>query len=89
MKPFDAKEATRDLRMLNEPGYGGGMNICYNDGYFANSLIRKWGMSISELQKRCKNEMRSEKVKELAAQVRALSKKDRALFDGFLIKRKA
>lgn len=41
-------EARRDLEKLLVPGGG---NICYNDGYFANSLVKKWGMSTSDLEK--------------------------------------
>lgn len=29
----------------------GGSNICAGDGYYAQSLVREYGMSISELEK--------------------------------------
>jgi len=31
-------EAKKDLRLLTEPG-----SLCCGDGYYANSLIAKWG----------------------------------------------
>lgn len=50
----DAKrrEALDDLKKLRGlPPYDNWSNICYGDGYFANSLVRRYGMSISELEK--------------------------------------
>ena len=47
-----AKTARDELAMLNgTPPHDHESNICYGDGYFANSLIRKYGMSIEELEK--------------------------------------
>lgn len=44
------KEAIKDLSMLyGLPPYDGGSNICLNDGYFANSLVRKYGMDLTRL----------------------------------------
>jgi len=43
-------DATKDLDVLHGYGPGGRMNPAAGDGYFANSLIRKWGMSIPELE---------------------------------------
>ncbi len=51
MAMFDKAAATRDLDTLNGYGPGGSMNPAAGDGYFANSLERKWSMSIRELEK--------------------------------------
>lgn len=40
--------ARKDLRALNGDD---GFSMVYSDGYFANSLVVKYGMSISELEK--------------------------------------
>jgi hypothetical protein len=48
-----AKEASIDLIKLRDPAYGG-FNLLYGDGYYANSLEEKWGMSIEELDKKTK-----------------------------------
>jgi hypothetical protein len=39
-----------DLDMLNNPARGG-FNLTYNDGWFAQRITRKWGMSSVELAK--------------------------------------
>ncbi len=45
-------QARDDLKMLfGLPPYSGFDNICAGDGHFSNSLVRKYGMSIEELQK--------------------------------------
>jgi hypothetical protein len=45
-------KALDELRMLKgDAPHNGGGNICRGDGYFANSLVRKYGMSISELER--------------------------------------
>lgn len=41
-------EARTDLVVLHDPTPS---NPCYNDGYYAQSLVKKYGMSISELEK--------------------------------------
>lgn len=45
------KQIKEDLRKLDEPLVDGIYNLCYGDGYFANSLKAKYGMSLSELRK--------------------------------------
>jgi hypothetical protein len=47
------EEAKKDLRRLNDPTYGSGYNLSYNDGYFAMSLEDKWG-DLNELGKAIK-----------------------------------
>ena len=42
------KQARKDLFTLYDPTPS---NICYGDGYYANSLVTKYGMSTSELMK--------------------------------------
>jgi len=49
---FNLEEAEKDYKKLTDPSYGG-FNLCYNDNYFAQSLVQKWGMSIHEVKKRC------------------------------------
>lgn len=39
-------EARKDLLALKNPS-----SLCYNDGYYANSLVAKYGMPISDLEK--------------------------------------
>ena len=48
------REAIVDLDKLENPARGG-FNLLYNDGYFAQSLNRKWGMDTAELGKRVKD----------------------------------
>lgn len=38
-------EAKRDLELLNDPRH----LITYQDGYYAQSLVRKYGMSTTDL----------------------------------------
>ena len=46
--------ALDELRMLNgDPPHNVGSNICMGDGYFAQSLVGKYGMSLDELAKAC------------------------------------
>lgn len=40
------KQARDDLASLHDP-----RSLSYNDGYYANSLVSKYGMSVSELEK--------------------------------------
>lgn len=53
MKDAEKKTARDEIRMLeglpphNHPG-----NLCWSDGYFAQSLVRKYGMSLTELKKK-------------------------------------
>lgn len=47
MDPKLAKEARRQLGDLHGDN---GFSMVYNDGIFANSLVSKYGMSISELE---------------------------------------
>lgn len=42
-------EAKRSLHQLFGTG-GAGFSMVYQDGYFANSLVTKYGMSLSELE---------------------------------------
>lgn len=53
--PYDDKtraEIVDKLKMLDGlPPHDGGGNFCRGDGYFANSIIRDYGMSLSELRK--------------------------------------
>lgn len=45
------KEARDEIRMLEGlPPHNTPSNICFGDGYFAKSLIHKYGMSIRELK---------------------------------------
>lgn len=39
------EEVKNDLILLYDP-----RSMCYGDGYYANSLVRKYGMSIAELE---------------------------------------
>ena len=46
------KKARNELAMLHgDPPHNTWSNICYGDGYFANSLVQRYGMSISQLEK--------------------------------------
>lgn len=46
------KQALDDLKILRGlPPYDNWSNICAHDGYFARSLVSKYGMSIAELEK--------------------------------------
>lgn len=47
LTPDRLNEAIKDLEPLHEP-----TSICYNDGIYATSLERKWGMGLSELGKK-------------------------------------
>jgi hypothetical protein len=53
MTDAEKRKARDEIRMLeglpphNHPG-----NLCYGDGYFAKSLVDKYGVSISELKKK-------------------------------------
>lgn len=48
----DEYEANKDLDKLEgKPPYDGGSNICRGDGYFYNSIEKKFGMTIPELRK--------------------------------------
>ena len=59
---MDKKEARKDLMMLHgDPPYNSWSNICYGDGYFAASLVRKYGMSLDELAE--KSGYKSKKLK--------------------------
>lgn len=40
------QEARRELKLLEDP-----TSLCYSDGHFATSLVRKYGMSITDLRK--------------------------------------
>jgi hypothetical protein len=45
------KELEKDFRLLRKPtDKNGGLNMCYGDGYFAKSMVEKYGMSIPELE---------------------------------------
>lgn len=48
MSPDTAKQARRDLGALH--GTNGGFSMVQGDGYFAQSLVNKYGMSTSELE---------------------------------------
>lgn len=45
LPPEKVKEARDDLRSLHDP-----RSLSYNDGYYAKSLVTKWGMSVSDLE---------------------------------------
>jgi len=46
------KTALDDLkRLYGIPPYDTMSNICYSDGYFANSLVHIYGMPLAELEK--------------------------------------
>lgn len=45
------EEARRDILRLEDATDGGGLNFCYNDGYYARSLVDKYQMSIGELKR--------------------------------------
>lgn len=49
---MDKRQAIKDLDTLNGYGPGGRLNPACGDGYFSNSLIRQYGMSIEELEKK-------------------------------------
>ena len=45
------REAAVKIAMLEgSPPYNTPSNICYGDGYFAQSIVREYGMSISTLK---------------------------------------
>ncbi len=49
---MDLEKAKDDLKTLfGLPPHNHPSNICYNDGYYANDLVKKYGMSIKELSK--------------------------------------
>ncbi len=53
-KMINKQKAINDLKQLRGlPPYDGFSNFCANDGYYAKSLERKYGMSIGELEKAC------------------------------------
>lgn len=43
---IDKKQARKDLEALYNSH-----SLCYNDQYYVNSLILKYGMSLTELEK--------------------------------------
>jgi hypothetical protein len=46
---MDFKKLKEDLDKLNKPMINGHYNLCYADGYFAKSLVSKYGKPIVEL----------------------------------------
>ena len=53
IETMDIEQASDDLKMLfGLPPHNHPSNICYNDGYFANSLVEKYQMSIKELSEK-------------------------------------
>jgi len=47
----DLMTLEKDFRLLRCPvNKNGGINPCYNDGYFAKSMVEKYGKSIPELE---------------------------------------
>lgn len=49
---IDKDKAIDDLKRLHgHPPYNGWSNTCYGDGYFANDIKQRFGMSIEELEK--------------------------------------
>lgn len=59
LKPRLSKEQIRKARdelkmLMGLPPYNNWSNICYGDGYFAQSLVQKYGMSIQELKQETK-----------------------------------
>ena len=74
------REALDKLRMLNgDYPHNGGGNICCGDGYFAQSIVRDFGMSITELAKACGYKPDDESAKEKAAKLRRVEAENRAL----------
>lgn len=66
------EQARDDLRKLHgHAPYNTPSNICYGDGYFAASLVTKYGMSITELEKAVKEKP---KAKEKSDPVVTVSK---------------
>lgn len=53
-----------DLDRLNKPLIDGNYNLCYGDGYYAKSLVDKYGKSIIELTKIVNNIEKEETIKE-------------------------
>ena len=51
---MNKRQAIKDLDVLNGYGPGGSLNPAAHDGYFSNSLTRKYGISIEELEKQVK-----------------------------------
>lgn len=52
--PRKAKRAMGQLKKLNgDPPHDGPGNFCAHDGYFANSIVAEFGMSIDEIGKAC------------------------------------
>jgi len=50
---INKKEAINDLKTLNGyPPHNDGSNYCAGDGYFANSLVAKYKMSLKELERK-------------------------------------
>lgn len=66
-------KAMKDLKVLNgDPPFDNWSNICYGDGYFANSLVKRYGMPLDELGKVCGYEKWSKAYRKAKA---ALDKK--------------
>ena len=53
LNEYTVAQAEEDIQLLTNPGHGG-FNMCYNDNWFAQSLVTKWGMSLDELVRRVK-----------------------------------
>ena len=50
---MNKKEVRDKLRILHgDPPHDTWSNYCYGDGYFANSLVRMYGMSVKELEEK-------------------------------------
>ena len=63
-------EALDDLKKLKGlPPYDNWSNICYGDGYFAQSIVSRFGMSISELEKETGLDKREKKYRKAKAKL--------------------
>ena len=59
LTPSQKRQAQKDLAMLNGlPPYGGASNICCGDGYFAQSLVERYGMPLEQLAAACGHDER-------------------------------
>lgn len=69
--PFSVKQRAEiidKLKMLDGlPPHNGGGNFCRGDGYFANSIVRQYGMSITELTKATGYDKIAKKIQALLA----------------------
>jgi len=77
MSPKQKKEARDNLAMLHgRPPHNHPGNICWNDGYYANSLVAKWGMSLDVLDKLVNPRLFAKKPQKKSKTVWVVTKND-------------